>query len=674
MLRLYRVPSSHRIGRATFLYAAIGLVNVDARPAPGDETGFLQVPVWWVAVEGSPIAEAANTTELLMTRARLSNIFMNRAGISLLPRTSADTEFQVPVINDPNHPNSVELANGAALGDIHVDFSGAIDSHEVRQVRRNAKQALGIPVLPALLTRSLRVGVIGIATGRFNRDNGMPKDIIGWGSRVRRMFLVEDPRRSSLIRPPAPVDDPLPLSVLDRDAVLVAHEMGHVLGLDHRMAADAIMNPVVGAWAPGVAPVFGPGERERMQDVAGRLRGTRVDPPGVFEPGPVVGGDFLDQLVGDENPNPIPEFLDLDGGSTRFDQTAKTVAFEQDLWGLIPKANLAAPLHYWTLVDRDDNKATGAPGALLAQFGLTTAFDGVDLAIRADVSSSGQELTAVGQAWEFVGNQVFEVPANGVSCSVVRDILEPMYGAGATPPSTPEVLEMNDIVLAELNNSALQAPFTMGAPFKMQLVAQQGGANPVIWDRLDDQEQGAALVFENPQYPDAFIVDAQGKPIAGQFKPGEIVSAVAHSLKPDHAFEMYLDNVIVGQGAAGPSGDATAQFAVPPAMAPGFHTLEFVSSGTAITAANVLEVLVGADFNLDGDVGGADLAQWQGDFNLNGDSDADGDGDSDGADFLAWQRQLGAGSSATPAGGVPEPAAWSLLALAASALRPRRAT
>lgn len=48
-----------------------------------------------------------------------------------------------------------------------------------------------------------------------------------------------------------------------------------------------------------------------------------------------------------------------------------------------------------------------------------------------------------------------------------------------------------------------------------------------------------------------------------------------------------------------------------------------------------------ANFNGAGGVDGADLAQWEGDFGLNGDSDSDGDGDSDGADFMDWQRQVG---------------------------------
>jgi probable HAF family extracellular repeat protein len=76
--------------------------------------------------------------------------------------------------------------------------------------------------------------------------------------------------------------------------------------------------------------------------------------------------------------------------------------------------------------------------------------------------------------------------------------------------------------------------------------------------------------------------------------------------------------------------------------------------------------IAAADFNKDGDVDGADLALWQGDYGLNADCDADGDGDTDGADFLVWQRQLNSGATAVADaasvgyGGVPEPTALAL--------------
>ncbi|MBA3482786.1 MAG: hypothetical protein H0T51_13325 [Pirellulales bacterium] len=71
-----------------------------------------------------------------------------------------------------------------------------------------------------------------------------------------------------------------------------------------------------------------------------------------------------------------------------------------------------------------------------------------------------------------------------------------------------------------------------------------------------------------------------------------------------------------------------------------------------------------ADFDLDLDVDGDDLALWQGAYGATGVGDANGDGDSDGADFMAWQQQLGsvaAMAAATIAEvGVPEPTAWTL--------------
>lgn len=69
-----------------------------------------------------------------------------------------------------------------------------------------------------------------------------------------------------------------------------------------------------------------------------------------------------------------------------------------------------------------------------------------------------------------------------------------------------------------------------------------------------------------------------------------------------------------------------------------------------------------ADFNEDGFVNALDLAQWQGDYGLNDESDADGDGESDGDDFLVWQTQNGQSSMIAAASQtVPEPATALLL-------------
>lgn len=68
-----------------------------------------------------------------------------------------------------------------------------------------------------------------------------------------------------------------------------------------------------------------------------------------------------------------------------------------------------------------------------------------------------------------------------------------------------------------------------------------------------------------------------------------------------------------------------------------------------------------ADFDLDGDVDAADLAQWQSDYGTNGNSDADADADTDGRDWLAWQQQFGSGVPLAASQTVPEPGSMGLL-------------
>ncbi len=70
---------------------------------------------------------------------------------------------------------------------------------------------------------------------------------------------------------------------------------------------------------------------------------------------------------------------------------------------------------------------------------------------------------------------------------------------------------------------------------------------------------------------------------------------------------------------------------------------EFLLAGESSPREGLVKYVLPGDFDGDFDVDGDDLSRWEGDFGLNGDSDADNDGDSDGADFLTWQRNFGIG-------------------------------
>jgi hypothetical protein len=92
---------------------------------------------------------------------------------------------------------------------------------------------------------------------------------------------------------------------------------------------------------------------------------------------------------------------------------------------------------------------------------------------------------------------------------------------------------------------------------------------------------------------------------------------------------------------------------------PGGSAFDSIRIGT--TYADVAPA--NSDFNSDGYVGGADLANWEPNYGTsevatNSQGDADVDLDVDGRDFLIWQRQFGFGTTAASSlKSVPEPTA-----------------
>jgi hypothetical protein len=106
----------------------------------------------------------------------------------------------------------------------------------------------------------------------------------------------------------------------------------------------------------------------------------------------------------------------------------------------------------------------------------------------------------------------------------------------------------------------------------------------------------------------------------------------------------------------------------------GLLTVELQLTGAVRANASFFVALSGipGDFEVDGDVDGADLPIWRSGFGLTSgasaaNGNADADADVDGADFLLWQRNLGTRpptASSASVRAIPEPATASLGGLA----------
>lgn len=84
-----------------------------------------------------------------------------------------------------------------------------------------------------------------------------------------------------------------------------------------------------------------------------------------------------------------------------------------------------------------------------------------------------------------------------------------------------------------------------------------------------------------------------------------------------------------------------------------------------IVVTGLVTIGTPGDFDGDGDVDAADLADWETSFGVDDGADADASGATTGADFLIWQRNHTGPQAATTAGQVPEPSAAWLALLAA---------
>jgi T5SS/PEP-CTERM-associated repeat protein len=268
--------------------------------------------------------------------------------------------------------------------------------------------------------------------------------------------------------------------------------------------------------------------------------------------------------------------------------------------------------------------------------GGSVNISGGALAITGDANGTGTVFVGRGMDWEgnpgVGGATTFRV-IGGASTIAVNGSFQ----------MNPEGVASSSTLVAQITgkpHSTIQvagdATITNGA-FKVEL----SGYTPVSGDSWTILQAGADLSAAQTAI-DA-LVSAGGYP------------AVAHF--PGSDFDPTL---------TGPF--ASTDFTMAP-LTPGL-SWNVGYADNKVTLSVTGTAAIAGDFNHDNKVDGLDLQKWKNDFGAGAGSDADGDGDTDGADFLVWQRQVGAGAAVASVGAVPEPgSAWLLAVGAACAIR-----
>lgn len=572
------------------LVASTGLISLTAPTpeaaatgAPGQE--LMHVPLRWCAVMGSDaqanpgsVGEPTTNDYLWRRHERASDrvlipgaMITGRSAFTAAYLAGDPSRGSFPIIADPNPPAS---GGPGVMGDILDPQIDPAEFNLAAQACNAAWDAMRVPGEPL-------VGLPAVNAHRLVLRNGTPAAITGYGAYAYSFsgggsvdLCTVPPTLSAAALTWTGrfvVSDYSLTRGGDPDDLVVAHEFGHTVGLDHGNGLDdnnngrfdlGCDNAESVSASPRSFMTSGAGltrtvtglQREKMRAVIRRLPGTQIDPPAALVNADTVSDQRTDVVL-----DVLAPEVDLATVAVAEIPSADTFVISHLTFGLIPRENVEN--QYLTFADLDNEPHTGgAP----ADLGFTTDFEGAELVTQV-VVRPGHETGAT--AWVYRDGAFAEIT------DVTSEV--------TTLTGTEDGVELANTVNVALPLS-LRGPASI--PFRFQAIAEQ-----LQGDRAFDimpngsLTGGVSVALTPPIYPVCSV-----EPLQAQ--PGETVKIEIAGLLPNENVHVVLGDVLVATGATDSNGEAVIDLTLPGDTGGGPRLVTVGVDGTALTADCFVEL------------------------------------------------------------------------------------